>query len=121
KYKSQRLALGFEPDLSKFFSPELQGCPLFRGRPFRKVHSARPPLRTNHSGQLNRLTKANSKNQEPNSKTACFLEFGSSNLVLLPKRCHVSRTRPMAAASHKALAIASRHLGPLRDMVVRLL
>src|SRR6266852_196320 len=37
--KSQGIALGFEPDLGKFFSPELQGCPLLRGRLFRKVHS----------------------------------------------------------------------------------
>src|SRR5262249_59294706 len=52
--KSERLALGFEPDLRNFFSPVLQGCPLFRGRLFRKVHSApltseNHPLRPNKS------------------------------------------------------------------------
>src|SRR5262249_49813898 len=55
KRKSVRLALGFEPDLRKLISPVLQGRPLFRGRLFRKVHSAPPPLKTNHYGQGNRL------------------------------------------------------------------
>src|SRR5262249_41207623 len=53
KQESERLALGFEPDLRKFFSPVLQRGPLFRGRLFRKVHSAPPPLRTDHDGQGN--------------------------------------------------------------------
>src|SRR5260370_33683274 len=53
--QSERFALGFEPDLRKFFSPVLQGCPLCRGELFRKVHSAPPPLRTNRYGQFNRL------------------------------------------------------------------
>ena len=34
---------------------------------------------------LHHPDQANSKNQEPNSKTTCFLEFGSWNLVLLPQ------------------------------------
>src|SRR5437016_4682042 len=41
--EGERLALGFEPDLRKRFSPVLQGRPLFRGGLFRKVHSAPPP------------------------------------------------------------------------------
>src|SRR5207237_406872 len=45
KSKCARLVLGLEPDLRKFFAPELQGCPLFRGRMFRKVHSAPPRWR----------------------------------------------------------------------------
>src|SRR5262249_14955901 len=56
---SERLALGLEPDLRKFFSPVLQGCPLFRGRLFRKVHPAPPALRTKRCGQLNRLKDEN--------------------------------------------------------------
>src|SRR5262249_7997312 len=42
KSQTQLIALGLEPDSCQLFSSVLQGSPLFRGRLYKKIHSAPP-------------------------------------------------------------------------------